>query len=477
MGASSSFGPPENWVGGFTGDYNAAFGHRALRRNLSGIDNTAVGAASLDGNLDGNSNTGIGRSALLLNQFGSRNVGIGTSAMRFVTGSRNVAVGSEAAINFRNGGDGNIFLGDGAGPAQITGFSNRLYIHNAANDMPLIYGDFDSRNLNFYVNKDIKSRVTITSSVPYVVNTIGTSGLKFANLKSTNLAEASNGKVLTVDEDGDVILVKDQIGIGTGIITSSCTTSNFVTKSDGTTGNIKCSEIYDDGAKHVGFFYGSSPLTSVNVSINGSLATTGIYNTSDKKFKTNIKPIESALEKVMQLEGKTYNWKKEAFKDNNFSGELQYGLIAQDVQKIIPSLVIASENGDLAMNYVGLIPVLIQALKEQQSQIEALKSQISENFQKQNQDLIALENTKIISVSPNPSQDVIAVSMNIDKSALNAKLMVYDLKGTILSSLNIHERDNNITRTLQKDNFGKGVYIVSLLINGKSIDSKKIIFN
>jgi len=207
------------------------------------------------------------------------------------------------------------------------------------------------------------------------------------------------------------------------------------------------------------------------------LATTGIYNTSDKKFKTNIKPIESALEKVMQLEGKTYNWKKEAFKDNNFSGELQYGLIAQDVQKIIPSLVIASENGDLAMNYVGLIPVLIQALKEQQSQIEALKSQISENFQKQNQDLIALENTKIISVSPNPSQDVIAVSMNIDKSALNAKLMVYDLKGTILSSLNIHERDNNITRTLQKDNFGKGVYIVSLLVNGKSIDSKKIIFN
>ena len=100
------------------------------------------------------------------------------------------------------------------------------------------------------------------------------------------------------------------------------------------------------------------------------------------------------------------------------------------------------------MNHTGLIPVLIEALKEQQLQIEELKSQLSDNFKKQNHDLIALENTKIISVSPNPSNDIIAVSINIDKSVTQAKLMVYDLKGAVLSSLNIHERDNNITKTL-----------------------------
>jgi hypothetical protein len=129
------------------------------------------------------------------------------------------------------------------------------------------------------------------------------------------------------------------------------------------------------------------------------------------------------------------------------------------------------------MNYIELIPVLIEAIKEQQTQINDLKTQISDNFKAQNQDLIELTNTKIISVSPNPSNDMITVSFNVEKLVQSAKLQVHDLNGNVISSLNINDRENNISRTLQKDNFGKGIYIVSLVINGKSIDTKKIVFN
>lgn len=131
-----------------------------------------------------------------------------------------------------------------------------------------------------------------------------------------------------------------------------------------------------------------------------------------------------------------------------------------------------------------MIPYLVESIKEQQiqikeqqAQITELKNTISDNFKSQNDDVIKLENTKIINVSPNPSSDVITVSLNIEKSVQNAKLQVYDLNGTLLSSLNVNERENNVTKTLQKDNFGKGIYIVSLVINGKSIDTKRIIFN
>ena len=106
-----------------------------------------------------------------------------------------------------------------------------------------------------------------------------------------------------------------------------------------------------------------------------------------------------------------------------------------------------------------------------------MQDQLNSSFQKQNSDLINLKNTKIISVSPNPSSDVIVISLNIEETVQDAKIVVYDLNGKIMSSLNIKERNNDISKSLQKDNFGSGTYIVSLYINGKSLDSKKIIFN
>jgi hypothetical protein len=143
----------------------------------------------------------------------------------------------------------------------------------------------------------------------------------------------------------------------------------------------------------------------------------------------------------------------------------------------LPTIVHTDDLGRKSVNYTAIIPVLIEAIKQQQEQIIALQDQLNSSFQKQNSDLINLKNTKIISVSPNPSSDVIVISLNIEETVQDAKIVVYDLNGKIMSSLNIKERNNDISKSLQKDNFGSGTYIVSLYINGKSLDSKKIIFN
>lgn len=99
------------------------------------------------------------------------------------------------------------------------------------------------------------------------------------------------------------------------------------------------------------------------------------YPASDKKLKKNIKPLENSLSKILKLNGVNFEWKKSPKK------EIQYGFIAQEVQKIIPELVVKSdkdkkEENTLHLNYMGIIPILVEALKNQQKQIDELKLKI-----------------------------------------------------------------------------------------------------
>ena len=98
---------------------------------------------------------------------------------------------------------------------------------------------------------------------------------------------------------------------------------------------------------------------------------------SDKNLKTNIIPIENAIDKVLQLNGVEFD-----FISGNYTGYLgvhQIGLIAQDVSKVIPEVVSKNNDGTLGLSYQHLVPLLIEAMKEQQEQINDLKRRIGEN--------------------------------------------------------------------------------------------------
>jgi Chaperone of endosialidase len=109
------------------------------------------------------------------------------------------------------------------------------------------------------------------------------------------------------------------------------------------------------------------------VSGDGSAWLAGaLTQNSDIRLKKNIEPLHLSLNKLLQLNGYSYNW----INTDNDQGE-QIGLIAQEVQKLYPQLVteIKKENGEttLGVNYIGLIPVMIESIKEQQKQIDELK--------------------------------------------------------------------------------------------------------
>lgn len=106
-----------------------------------------------------------------------------------------------------------------------------------------------------------------------------------------------------------------------------------------------------------------------NMTLNG-----GLTLNSDERLKQEIQPIENALEKVQQIEAATYYWKPELQRDST----KQYGLIAQNVEAVIPELVRTGDDDIKSVNYQAMIPVLIKAMQEQQSQIAELTAQIQQ---------------------------------------------------------------------------------------------------
>ena len=108
--------------------------------------------------------------------------------------------------------------------------------------------------------------------------------------------------------------------------------------------------------------------------VNGTFTASGdvvaFGSPSDKRLKENIKPIESALDKAMKLQGVTFDWKKS---DSILSIKKDIGFIAQDVQKVAPELVRENEDGYLSMRHQGITPILLEAIKELKAEIEELK--------------------------------------------------------------------------------------------------------
>ena len=123
-------------------------------------------------------------------------------------------------------------------------------------------------------------------------------------------------------------------------------------------------------------------FSSRRVTINGSLnSTQGLSQSSDGRLKKDIDTITLGLDAVLQLEGKTFKWR-----DESLSQETHIGLIAQDVEKVIPELVTEDENGFKAIAYAKLTTILIEAIKEQQGQMTTQQDQIA-TLEKENTQL------------------------------------------------------------------------------------------
>jgi hypothetical protein len=122
-----------------------------------------------------------------------------------------------------------------------------------------------------------------------------------------------------------------------------------------------------------GSFGGSANLTFDGANLYAWQGDIVAYAASDKRLKNNISNISSPIEKIKQINGVNFEWSD---KQSAYAGK-DVGVIAQEVEKVLPEVVAEREDGHLAVKYEKIIPLLIEAIKDQQKEIEELKSKLS----------------------------------------------------------------------------------------------------
>lgn len=225
-------------------------------------------------------------------------------------------------------------------------------------------------------------------------------------------------------------------------------------------------------------------LGPVLLTVQGNVVANGNVLTSDRRFKDNIRPVESALDKIRQLQGSTYTFRTEEFKEYNFGQGTQYGFIAQDVEKVIPEIVAKFDNGYYGINYTSLIPVLTEAIKEQdqiitaqKTEIDEMKSEIAE-LRSQFNDLKAgqagnnFDGFRLEQNSPNPFGQNTVIAYAVPTGTTGARINVYDLTGRTIKSFNLSDAAGLIT--ISAGELNNGLYIYDLQVNGRQVLERKM---
>ena len=336
---------------------------RALLFNNSGTINTANGAAALLRNTMGNDNTAIGNRALFSNTTGSGNTANGESALfNNTTGSSNTANGA-GALASNTTGEGN----------SANGFQ-ALY-HNTA-------GSFNTANGVALFSNTIGNENTATGWAALSANTSGyrntANGNEALRHNNTGFLNTANGYQALLNNTGSGNTALGYLA-GSNLTTGddNICIGNVGVAGDG--GTIRIGESFI-GATYIAGISGQTAPGGAAVFVNGDgkLGT----STSSARFKDEIKPMGKASEALLALQPVTFRYKKEI----DPQGIPQFGLVAEEVEKVNPDLIIRDQEGTPhTVRYEQMNAMLLNEFlkehrknEEQQKQINVLTAQLKE---------------------------------------------------------------------------------------------------
>ncbi len=243
----------------------------------------------------------------------------------------------------------------------------------------------------------------------------------------------------------------------------------------------------------------------------GNAYSRGLLLGSDTAFKTNIENIRSPLDKLLKLHGVMYNFKNRKtttdtikIKDHqgvwhiipptsryidtsNFEpGVIQrifkeremkhLGVLAQEVEKVVPELVRMQTDGYLAVEYCSIIGLIIEAIKEQQEQIQTLNDPSSPIKTGIKLDTITFNSNGdnyLYQNAPNPFSKSTVIKFKISSSAREASIMIFNMQGTLLKTYS--GLNDKFEITVYGREFNPGMYLYSLVVDGSEVSTKRMI--
>jgi hypothetical protein len=182
-------------------------------------------------------------------------------------------------------------------------------------------------------------------------------------------------------EGGQIIIKKSIVG----------STADWTIDQYGSTASDARFRIFNGASETNGFVIlengniGMGMVTpSVRLQVSGDIIANSIAGSSDLRFKKNIRPVVNALDKVKALRGVYFNWDQQNFPDKNFGEQDELGFIAQEVEKVVPEIVTHDKTKEAyrSVKYDKLVALLVEAIKEQQKQIDSLKIELNKKKDK-----------------------------------------------------------------------------------------------
>jgi len=322
-----------------TGGSNTATGSLALYNNI-GSSNTGIGSEALNANTTGVGNTAIGAVALLTNTTGILNTATGVGALEFnTTGNDNTATGHNALLS-NSTGNSNTASGVNALSKNSTGTDNTANGVNA-----------------LFTNKS------------GIDNTANGSGALFSNrFGSHNTADGFNALYNNATGAFNIAL-----GDSAGFNTTG--RNNIDIGNQGMAGESNTIRIGAVGTHTATFLAGISGVTvaggvGVVIDTNGQLGTV----ISSERFKDNIKPMDKASEAILALKPVTFHYKKELDPE----GIPQFGLVAEQVEKVNPDLVARDADGKVyTVRYEAVNAMLLNEFIKEHQKVQRLEGALA----------------------------------------------------------------------------------------------------
>ena len=218
--------------------------------------------------------------------------------------------------------------------------------------------------------------------------------------------------------------------------------------------------------------------------------------TSDKRLKKNFRTIDQPLAKILKLSGQKYDYIADKYDSIGTKAEQEQkaelkkdrlGFIAQEVLDIVPEAVVYNKEEDIYLiDYNTFIPVIVEAMKEQQATIDELTTRIATlegSAVKEKsatitttteETTIAGEKATLAQNIPNPFSSTTRVDIYLPATVKNAALYIYNMQGSQVKSYTIANRGNT-SITIDGYTLDAGMYLYSLIADNKEVDTKKMI--
>ena len=303
-----------------SGNYNSGEGFRALFSNTTGVLNTATGVQALNSNTIGAQNTATGVNALFSNTTASYNTANGTSALfHNTTGSQNTATGVNALTN------------DTTGNANTANGVNTLF-----------------RNTTGGLNIATGVQALFNNTTGSNNNAIGFQALRANTTGSFNVA------------------VGDEAGTGLAASVNHCIAIGAPGAGPFATLDDTCfiGSIFNEPV--------SDPSSQVPVYVD-KFDNVGVFNTSSRKLKHDITPMNKASETLYQFKPVTFKF------NSDWKGMTQYGLIAEEVAEVDPGLVVRGKDGEIiAVHYEQINNMLLNEFLKEHKKVEELQATVAQ---------------------------------------------------------------------------------------------------